>query len=372
MPGKGTTTLDQALPKPGRRGSKGGASPGRRPRRALTFAVLQDDTPVLSAVGATGHASGRGRGMRTILWEAALGVALILGGGCSSSNDTAASGTSATGGGGAGGSTSDTGGSTAGADSSPGNGGSTVGSGGSTVVADSAAGGGDSAFGASGGSMAGADSSFGGTGGSPSLDSGLVSDGPVSSPKDGDLECGADAGGGQCTGKADCSFGMVHQLCATSPLCSWDISMCYNTGDVCASVTSPAVCAAQLGCQWTPGPNGCCPAGLTRCGAVCADLKRDVNHCGTCETVCPNPNHAKGACSGGACTFECVGSGLVQFAGAPPIPSGTFGDCDGDPGNGCETDLCVAPLCGACGSPCTIGTCTCIQNPAGDCGAVRR
>lgn len=34
-----------------------------------------------------------------------------------------------------------------------------------------------------------------------------------------------------------------------------------------------------------------------------------------------------------------------------------FGDCDGDPANGCEADLTKAPNCGGCGNTCAHGTC---------------
>ncbi len=72
------------------------------------------------------------------------------------------------------------------------------------------------------------------------------------------------------------------------------------------------------------------------------DLPTTAEHCGACGHAC----HADGtgvsaaACVAGTCRLTC------QFA---PI----LGDCDGDPDNGCETDLWHDPNnCSVCGMHC--------------------
>jgi hypothetical protein len=64
-----------------------------------------------------------------------------------------------------------------------------------------------------------------------------------------------------------------------------------------------------------------------------------------------------------------------EGAGVDPLPQSRLacppgrGDCDGDPGNGCEVDLSADPLnCRACGNACTVatGAAMCME---GRCGA---
>jgi hypothetical protein len=98
-----------------------------------------------------------------------------------------------------------------------------------------------------------------------------------------------------------------------------------------------------------------CPGGLTSCGGVCVDTSTDSVNCGACGNAC-----AHTACSAGVCAGAC----------APG-----FGDCDGFPANGCETDLLASPAhCGACGNACalahataacTAGACTVASCDAG-------
>jgi hypothetical protein len=102
-----------------------------------------------------------------------------------------------------------------------------------------------------------------------------------------------------------------------------------------------------------PGPDACVP---DCSGRGCGD-----DGCGgSCGTCGPVPN-ATAMCTAGRCGFTCAAG---------------FGDCDGNAGNGCETDLDTSTShCGACGrgcSPslvCNGGTCAC---PAGQslCGDV--
>ena len=104
-------------------------------------------------------------------------------------------------------------------------------------------------------------------------------------------------------------------------------------------------CAAGLSC--IDEGNGfecgipCVKFGKVFCGDRCADLLTDRAHCGSCGAFCgePGPNQAS-VCAKGICAYEC----------APG-----FGDCNGDPTDGCETNLAVHPAnCGACGNECDI------------------
>lgn len=86
----------------------------------------------------------------------------------------------------------------------------------------------------------------------------------------------------------------------------------------------------------------CARFGKTLCpGFQCKDLLTDVDACGSCNGGCdrPGPNQAA-SCSKGLCKYECAEG---------------FADCNGDPSDGCETNLGTHPAnCGACGNACDI------------------
>ena len=46
-------------------------------------------------------------------------------------------------------------------------------------------------------------------------------------------------------------------------------------------------------------PDGGCPSGLTSCGSVCVDLKKNLNHCGACNNKCPGAT--SDSCVNGTC-----------------------------------------------------------------------
>ena len=90
------------------------------------------------------------------------------------------------------------------------------------------------------------------------------------------------------------------------------------------------------------GTDGCEP-GWGDCDALApgceTDLAISVDHCGACGEACAAPAHGVAGCANGECTV--VGC------------EGGFGDCDGDPGTGCETDLATTTEhCGACERSC--------------------
>lgn len=135
-----------------------------------------------------------------------------------------------------------------------------------------------------------------------------------------------------------------------------------------------------------------CEEGSTACEGSCVDLTSDPRHCGTCDRACTAPPNAVATCMAGDCAFECdpgyadcdgdpangcesmlreldhcgrcgercerpgavasCATGTCQMLGCAPL----FGDCDGDPGNGCEEDLSSSlTRCGGCDTACTTG-----------------
>jgi len=83
-----------------------------------------------------------------------------------------------------------------------------------------------------------------------------------------------------------------------------------------------------------------CQSPTTFCAGNCVNTANDIAHCGGCSTVCPARPNASALCTSGQC-------GLLCAAG--------FGDCDGDPVNGCEVDTrTTVAHCGGCGMACAV------------------
>ncbi len=93
-----------------------------------------------------------------------------------------------------------------------------------------------------------------------------------------------------------------------------------------------------------------CGAVLDLCGSSCVDLDESLLHCGGCNAACA-PAHATGDCVSGSCQV------LMCDAG--------WGDCDGNPANGCEQRLDTVGHCGMCGRACTVPG----ASAAGVCGS---
>jgi hypothetical protein len=74
------------------------------------------------------------------------------------------------------------------------------------------------------------------------------------------------------------------------------------------------------------------------------DLGSNLAHCGSCDAApCQPGPHGAASCDGGSCSVTCETG---------------FGNCDGDPANGCEADFATdLAHCGACGGDCEGGTC---------------
>ncbi|HZO17223.1 MAG TPA: fibrinogen-like YCDxxxxGGGW domain-containing protein [Polyangiaceae bacterium] len=131
-----------------------------------------------------------------------------------------------------------------------------------------------------------------------------------------------------------------------------------------------------------------CPEELTGCGAECVDLNLDPQHCGACDSPCPEGE----LCSIAQCSVECLGGttqcgdrcvdtevdpqncgmcGITCMQGQDCVTGGCcpFGEtfCD----SAC-TDILTDPLnCGGCGDPCSAEAPVCINGsclpPASSC-----
>lgn len=139
---------------------------------------------------------------------------------------------------------------------------------------------------------------------------------------------------GVCTSRCSIGFGD----CDRDPSNGCEASLstaanCGACGRMCSG-ESPACDAATGSCLRI------CAAPQSRCGAVCVDLQVDVANCGACANACPVRPNAASSCAAGVCRSTCLAE---------------FGDCDGDPTNGCEALLSTAAHCGACGRTCASG-----------------
>ena len=132
---------------------------------------------------------------------------------------------------------------------------------------------------------------------------------------------------------ADCdgdpSNGCEANLADDSARCGGCTGRACATGERCAGGRCVATCA-DGNARCADGPR-----------LWCADLGRDANNCGGCGIACVARPFAAPACEGGVCALRCQ--------------SGR-GDCDGDPDDGCETDLRSDDArCGACDRACPEG-----------------
>jgi hypothetical protein len=123
-----------------------------------------------------------------------------------------------------------------------------------------------------------------------------------------------------------------------------------------------AACAAREGASAACVSRECtyaCDAGRGDCDGEpangCeADLSDTLAHCGACNSACPARPNATSACTAASCGFTCEAG---------------WGDCDGDPANGCERNLLTsADHCGTCGRACPVRDGSAPACAGGSCG----
>jgi hypothetical protein len=146
------------------------------------------------------------------------------------------------------------------------------------------------------------------------------------------------------TGKGDCDQ-QLDNGCETDTTQS--LEHCGGCGNACD------VPHATPACQASACKVATCNSGWADCNGEAddgceANTNESVAHCGGCDTKCPDPPNGSAACENGTCGVGCAAN---------------FGNCDGDPNNGCETELLGSEEhCGACGMACSpangTGQCT--------------
>lgn len=99
-----------------------------------------------------------------------------------------------------------------------------------------------------------------------------------------------------------------------------------------ATLTDPGRCTDPAGCGGAAGASA-----LGGAGSGSGGMPGHAGEVSTCSPACENPN-GDTTCVDGACVPQCAGG---------------YDDCDGNPGNGCETDLgSDDEHCGACNAAC--------------------
>jgi len=152
------------------------------------------------------------------------------------------------------------------------------------------------------------------------------------------FQCGiksCDAGWGDCSGGA-------MDGCETN--LDEDVNHCGTCSTVCADVAH-----GLRGCSAGHCVIADCDSDFADCNGKVGDgcevsVLDDVNHCGGCNQPCPAYDHATAGCAAGSCVIAACDSG--------------YSDCDGDQTNGCERDTSSDPNnCGGCGVKCGSGQC---------------
>ncbi len=166
-----------------------------------------------------------------------------------------------------------------------------------------------------------------------------------------------------CLGNDDCPLGnlCVGSVCVTGCSatrgCPTDEACCAGA---CVNIRSNVAscggcdtrCAlpnAALACVDGACAIARCTSPFDDCDRAAAngcevDIRSTVAHCGGCGRECAARANAVASCTGGDCAYACVAG---------------FGDCNGDPADGCEVDTRVTTAhCGRCGNVCALPNAT--------------
>ncbi len=159
------------------------------------------------------------------------------------------------------------------------------------------------------------------------------------------VECGAPAVG--CVTAGTCTVGTLCEeqgrTCGDQGACvgreatllPGDAGLVFDAGRRDVPAPPPDVQDVAVDAIVDTGVDVACPAGQTRCGAVCVDLASDLAHCGSCTNACATAPNGAVQCNAGVCTTVC---------------NAGYNDCDAVTANGCEAN------CGA-GRACAAGSC---------------
>lgn len=161
----------------------------------------------------------------------------------------------------------------------------------------------------------------------------------------GSVSCSGASGTYDCT--PGCSAG--YKSCDGDPDngCEQAVTSLTNCGDCglpCAFANAAASCSTGT-CTM-----GACNAGYDDCtsAAGCETLLGTTTNCASCGNACTN-NHGTNGCMGTPGNYDCA-----------PTCDGGYRSCDGDPDNGCETDVTTPQNCGVCGRVCSGTTPFCV------------
>jgi hypothetical protein len=184
-----------------------------------------------------------------------------------------------------------------------------------------------------------------------------------------------------CSSEAPTKCGALCVVLSSSPY------NCGTCGNACPAVSNANPTCVSSVCGFE------CITGYTNCAGSCLNLQSDVNNCGACGQVCANRANSSPSCASGLCGVNCsygyancngsAGDGCevntssdIYNCGAcgmacsssphssPTCSLGTcgftcsagYGNCDMNPGNGCETYTNADNNnCGSCGTVCTMG-----------------
>ncbi len=138
-----------------------------------------------------------------------------------------------------------------------------------------------------------------------------------------------------CEYTSDCA---APEVCTSNGLCQ---SVCVQDYD-CQVVNPHQTCqngACVLQCVY--GTGNCDGQSSNGCEV---NILASNDHCGACGTRCDARANATPVCTMGHCLNSCTTG---------------YGDCDGDPTNGCEADLSQPAHCGSCTQACTGATALC-------------